>query len=305
VGGFNNGTTFQTLAESWNGTSWSMTSSLNTSATQYNDLSAVSCTGPSACTAVGFYQPTTITEQTLIEYWNGTTWSIVSSTNASTFDSLAGVSCSGASTCTAVGSFSNGTNSQTLVEAWNGASWSTVSSANISALQDNVLDAVSCTTASACTAAGFYFSGTVDQTLVESWNGTFWSIVSSPNSASSQDNSLRGVSCSGPLACRAVGSHSNGTFDQALVVAGVAGYRMVAADGGIFAFDAPFFGSMGGQRLNAPVVGIATDPMTGGYWEVAADGGIFAFNAPFFGSMGGVHLNQPVVGIAGDPATGG
>jgi hypothetical protein len=36
------------------------------------------------------------------------------------------------------------------------------------------------------------------------------------------------------------------------------GYWLVAADGGIFTFgDVPFCGSMGGQRLNAPVVGMA------------------------------------------------
>jgi hypothetical protein len=37
------------------------------------------------------------------------------------------------------------------------------------------------------------------------------------------------------------------------------GYRMVASDGGIFAFGAgaPFFGSMGGTRLTRPVVGMA------------------------------------------------
>jgi len=36
------------------------------------------------------------------------------------------------------------------------------------------------------------------------------------------------------------------------------GYYLVASDGGIFAFDAPFFGSMGGKPLNAPMVGMAT-----------------------------------------------
>ena len=40
---------------------------------------------------------------------------------------------------------------------------------------------------------------------------------------------------------------------------GGAGYRMVASDGGIFAFgDAEFDGSMGGGPLNAPIVGIAS-----------------------------------------------
>ncbi len=83
------------------------------------------------------------------------------------------------------------------------------------------------------------------------------------------------------------------------------GYRFVASDGGIFSFNAPFYGSMGGKRLNAPIVGMAADPATGGYWFVASDGGIFSFNAPFYGSMGGKRLNAPIVGMAADPATGG
>jgi hypothetical protein len=35
------------------------------------------------------------------------------------------------------------------------------------------------------------------------------------------------------------------------------GYWLVASDGGIFAYDEPFFGSMGGRPLNKPVVGMA------------------------------------------------
>src|SRR5450759_3200153 len=85
----------------------------------------------------------------------------------------------------------------------------------------------------------------------------------------------------------------------------VNGYWEAAADGGIFAFNAPFAGSMGGTHLNQRIVGMAADPATGGYWEVASDGGIFSFNAPFQGSMGGTHLNQPIIGMAFDPATGG
>ncbi len=69
--------------------------------------------------------------------------------------------------------------------------------------------------------------------------------------------------------------------------------------------DAGFYGSMGGTKLNQPVVGMAPDPATGGYWLVAADGGVFSFNAPFYGSMGGTKLNQPVVGMASTPGGGG
>ena len=86
---------------------------------------------------------------------------------------------------------------------------------------------------------------------------------------------------------------------------GSSGYRLVASDGGLFSYHATFDGSMGGHQLNAPIVGMATDSVTGGYFEVASDGGIFAFDAPFHGSMGGQHLNASIVGIAFDSVTGG
>src|ERR1700722_6877760 len=86
--------------------------------------------------------------------------------------------------------------------------------------------------------------------------------------------------------------------------AGSGGYWVATADGGVWAFGAPFFGSMGGTPLNAPVVGIAATPDDGGYWLVASDGGVFSFgDAKFFGSVPGAlppgaSLNQPVVGVA-------
>jgi hypothetical protein len=42
------------------------------------------------------------------------------------------------------------------------------------------------------------------------------------------------------------------------VTTGGTGYYLGAADGGIFSYGAaPFYGSRGGQTLNAPIVGIA------------------------------------------------
>ncbi|MGH9153491.1 MAG: SBBP repeat-containing protein [Acidimicrobiales bacterium] len=78
------------------------------------------------------------------------------------------------------------------------------------------------------------------------------------------------------------------------------GYRLVASDGGVFAFGgASFLGSTGALRLNQPVVGMAGTPSGAGYWLVARDGGVFSFgDARFFGSTGGLRLNQPVVGMA-------
>ena len=59
------------------------------------------------------------------------------------------------------------------------------------------------------------------------------------------------------------------------------GYWMVGTDGGVYNYgNAGFHGSMGGQQLNKPIVGIAATADGGGYWEVATDGGIFNFGTP-------------------------
>ena len=55
------------------------------------------------------------------------------------------------------------------------------------------------------------------------------------------------------------------------------GYTEVASDGGVFDFGSPFYGSMGGQPLNEPMVGGAQVAGHPGYWEVASDGGVFSF----------------------------
>ncbi|HZU72079.1 MAG TPA: S53 family peptidase [Acidimicrobiales bacterium] len=80
------------------------------------------------------------------------------------------------------------------------------------------------------------------------------------------------------------------------------GYRFVAADGGVFSYGAPFFGSTGAIHLAAPIVGMAPTPDGRGYWLVARDGGIFTFgDAVFYGSTGAMRLAAPIVGMAASP----
>ena len=85
---------------------------------------------------------------------------------------------------------------------------------------------------------------------------------------------------------------------------GIAGYWVLAPDGGVFSFGAArFHGSTGAIKLNQPVVGMAATPSGNGYWLVARDGGIFAFgDARFAGSTGAIKLNQPIVGMAATPS---
>jgi hypothetical protein len=105
----------------------------------------------------------------------------------------------------------------------------------------------------------------------------------------------------------ASGSGSGSGTASASASASGDGYWLVGADGGVFAFgSAAFHGSMGGRRLNAPIVGIAATPDGSGYWLVASDGGIFAFGtAAFHGSTGALTLDQPIVGMTASPAGAG
>ena len=88
--------------------------------------------------------------------------------------------------------------------------------------------------------------------------------------------------------------------------AATGGYWLVASDGAVFDFDAPFLGSAGNLPLTSPVVGMAATADDGGYWLVAADGGVFAYgDARFAGSMGAVHLTRPWWAWRSTAATGG
>lgn len=128
------------------------------------------------------------------------------------------------------------------------------------------------------------------------------------------DNRSSAQGCVGQL-CYGVGPTPNSVASNASVV-GVAvdpatsgsGYWEVASDGGVFAFNAPFYGSMGGQSLAAPMAGMAATPSGGGYWEVGADGGVFAFgNAGFYGSIhgSGGSGGPQTVAIVSSPDGGG
>ena len=84
------------------------------------------------------------------------------------------------------------------------------------------------------------------------------------------------------------------------------GYDLAAADGGVFALGAPFFGSAATTK-GVPYVGIATAPGGHGYWLARADGSVANFgpNGRSFGSATSVGLNKPVVGIAAAPGGDG
>jgi hypothetical protein len=169
-----------------------------------SNLFGVSCVSADACTAVGDYATGLGGgyRNTLIESWNGTSWSIVPSPSPAPgrTNTLLGVSCVSADVCTAVGWYASHGPSKTLIESWNGTSWSIVPSPNPPKGSRPSLTGVSCVSADACMAVGYYFAIGPYGTLAESWNGTRWSIVPDPNSGG-----LFGVSCVPADYCMAAG----------------------------------------------------------------------------------------------------
>lgn len=205
----------RTLAQHWNGTFWSVVDSPNPPppgfASWFDD---VTCVSASDCWAVGAFESGG--QRTLIEHWDGASWSIVNSANPGQNSNwLHSVTCSSTSDCWAVG-FSGGGIGNTLIEHWNGASWLAVSSPSPGAF-GNELFGVACASPSDCWAVGTYFAGGSGyyRPLIERWDGTSWSMFDSPTPAGGQ-NILRGIACTSLSQCWAIGN-----FDDVSVVRSV------------------------------------------------------------------------------------
>jgi hypothetical protein len=221
-GGF---TVLHPLAESWNGTTWSIVPTPNL-AHSGASLNGVSCTSPSACMAVGNEgAPKNSTLFTLAEQWNGTAWKFMPTPPPLTpgGTALATVSCTAPGSCMAAGyyGYNNGTGtSVTLAEQWNGTSWQQRTTPTPG--RSGTLAGVACTAATACMSTGGHSVPTgnlVSATLAEQWNGTSWKVVPSPNSPGAGADGLNGVACPAAAACMAVGSGVDQTGESGFNVA--------------------------------------------------------------------------------------
>lgn len=226
----------QTLIQHWDGTSWQIVPSPNTSATQHNVLQSVTCASASECWAVGSSENGDA-EQTLIVRWNGASWSIVPSPNNGALTNvLNGVTCAAASNCFAVGTYLYETGDPvfkptafgTLIERWDGVSWSIVPSpdeqvpgcspfpSESCTRLDNILRDVTCISASDCRAVG----GSGSSGLIQRWDGTSWQIVDSADNGE-RTFALQSVTCTSSSDCWAAGYFyepgSNAEFPQTLI----------------------------------------------------------------------------------------
>lgn len=203
-------------------TGWKLIPSPNPRSTQ-NGLYGVAIVSPSDIWAVGEASNSPLSssgpgltvpwvEQTLVEHWDGTRWSVVPSPNAgSTHNVLYGVAVVSAGDIWAVGEASNSSIGQglrqTLIEHWNGTQWSIVPGQNPAGYSSS-LSGVAVVSASDIWAVGEAFNSNTDSILIEHWNGTRWSIVPGQNPGSSS-NFLASVSVVSASNIWAVGAFQN------------------------------------------------------------------------------------------------
>jgi hypothetical protein len=302
------------LVEQWSGGSaWSSVAIPTPSGTTSPILTAITCYGTTWCITVGRATGPSASTVNVSETWNGSTWTPLTTPDVgsgSTYSELDGLSCAGASFCQAVGySIDTSGTDHNLVLSWNGSTWTITPSVPTAtgAMRADLYD-VDCISATVCTAVGNAGASlTTLQTAVLNWNGTQWSLGTSPNSAGATLTSLGSISCITNWACMAGGYSTTAGVKQPFgITASVArsGYRFVASDGGIFNFGAgaPSLGSLGGTALNAPIVGMGVMPAGDGYYLVDANGGVYPFgSAQSYGSATNLHLNAPIVGMAVTP----
>lgn len=194
--------TTSALIEQWNGTSWSIVpGATNLPANNGNALGGLAVIpGTSDLWAAGIYvDPNTGFYETLIEQWDGTSWSVIPSPNykaTTNYNLLTGITALSTTDAWAVGATLNTQKStlQTLIEHWNGTAWSIVRSSGPST-DNNILASVAAISPGNIWAVGYYQDANgFDETLTEHWNGGYWAVVSSPNVQTDIDyNYLAGV----------------------------------------------------------------------------------------------------------------
>jgi hypothetical protein len=191
----------RTLIEHWDGSAWTRVKSPNAGHPAGGSLSGVATLAADDAWAVGGYGQGG-PGRTLIEHWDGTSWSIVPSPNKGPFpNSLSAVTAVAADDIWAVGSwFTKAFVDRALTLHWDGTTWHRVKSPNAGpASAPNDLVSISAVATDDVWSVGVRGL----HTLAMHWDGTSWSVVSSPTPGGIAD--LAGVSAVGTDDAWAVG----------------------------------------------------------------------------------------------------
>jgi hypothetical protein len=176
------GGVYKSLIEHWNGSKWQIKASPSPG-TNMNSLNAVAALSGTQAWAVGDHSTSGQSLKTLIEHWNGSSWTVQASPSPVTGNNtLSSVVALSRTSVWAVGYTLSTTGAErTLIEHWNGSSWKVQSSP--SPTSTSILTGVTAVSNSNAWAVGYSQSsdGVYTKTLVEHWNGSSWNIQTSAN----------------------------------------------------------------------------------------------------------------------------
>src|SRR5215216_490195 len=196
------------------GPSWSTVAS----AEHLRKPSAIATIASNDIWVVGSTKDTAHAIRTGAEHWDGSSWSQVPVPDVGTGENmLNGVDASTSNNVWAVGYSGLSGRYSTLIERWNGTQWRVVTSPNADTNGDNVLTSVDALSGTNAWAVGSSRTDTFRKSLIQRWNGTSWTIVSSPNPGTI-GNSLLGVEAAAPNDIWAVGWKNSGDGLQSLLL---------------------------------------------------------------------------------------
>jgi hypothetical protein len=147
--------------------------------------------------------------KTLIERWNGSTWSKTTSPSPAGGDVLNGVDAVGPSDAWAVGQHGKGSAAHPLLERWSGSTWAVVQSDATPG--GSWLDDVAMITASDGWAVGHGAFGQDGQPIVMHWDGAKWLLAADPSVPGGE---LRSVDGFAPDDLWAVGDAGGATLTE-------------------------------------------------------------------------------------------
>jgi hypothetical protein len=213
------GNSGEPLAEEWDGANFTPLGVPLPSHADGAQFSGVSCPTATTCIAVGyaFYANT---NGPLAELWNGSAWRVLPNphTSGALVPSYASVSCTSESSCMVAGSLSNGMGQllDPFAAWWDGSTWSTQTLPLPAGGGFPGFSAVSCAAPDSCVAVGTNPGfGPGSGTFAESWNGSVWTLMTTPNPPSTGllNTGFTGVSCATTSNCIAVGSQVAGSWN--------------------------------------------------------------------------------------------
>ena len=137
------------LVVRWDGTTWSKMPTPDRVGVLESSLKGVSCPSATFCFAVGDETSKRVNDGSLIEEWNGQTWSQSASAAPYVNYLSGGVSCASPSACFVVGG--EDAAHRSVLQYWNGVEWSVMTDPNP---VEAALGAVSCPSTTSCFAVG-------------------------------------------------------------------------------------------------------------------------------------------------------